>query len=211
MNAAHPRDADRPIVAFDFDGTLTTHDSYTAFLRWRAGAAGYVLGGLRLLPDLAAWLATRDRGALKAAATRVYLRGVGGERLREEAQAFAARHVAGLLRPDALRCWQGWSGRDVRRVIVTASPEPVVAPFAERLGADELIGTQLAFDRQGRVTGRFDGPNCRGAEKVARLRATFGPEVRVLAAYGDTSGDREMLACAEQAHFRVFSERPGLG
>jgi phosphatidylglycerophosphatase C len=28
---------DRPIVAFDFDGTLTVRDSYTAFLKWRAG------------------------------------------------------------------------------------------------------------------------------------------------------------------------------
>ena len=26
-----------PIVAFDFDGTLTVRDSFTAFLKWRAG------------------------------------------------------------------------------------------------------------------------------------------------------------------------------
>jgi len=29
----------QPIVAFDFDGTLTIRDSFTTFLRWRAGAA----------------------------------------------------------------------------------------------------------------------------------------------------------------------------
>ena len=27
----------RPIVAFDFDGTLTSRDSFVAFLQWRAG------------------------------------------------------------------------------------------------------------------------------------------------------------------------------
>ena len=32
--------AGRPIVAFDFDGTLTIRDSFTEFLRWRAGPGG---------------------------------------------------------------------------------------------------------------------------------------------------------------------------
>ena len=31
----------RPIVAFDFDGTLTIRDSFTEFLRWRAGPGGW--------------------------------------------------------------------------------------------------------------------------------------------------------------------------
>ena len=54
----------------------------------------------------------------------------------------------------------------MRLVIVTASPDLVVAPFARGLGADNLIGTQLCFDEQDRVTGAFLGPNCRGPEKV---------------------------------------------
>ena len=91
--------------------------------------------------------------------------------------------------------------------IVTASPEDVVAPFAGRLGADVLIGTRLKFDDQDRITGEFDGENCRGEEKVRRLRARFGPQLRLKAAYGDTSGDREMLALAEVQGYRVFAAR----
>jgi phosphatidylglycerophosphatase C len=93
-------------------------------------------------------------------------------------------------------------------VIVTASPETTVAPFARRLGAEALLGTQLVFDGAGRVTGAFAGPNCRGEEKVRRLRAVYGPDVRLAAAYGDTSGDTEMLAIADEAGFRVFRQRP---
>ncbi len=199
---------DEPLVAFDFDGTLTTTDSYTAFLRWRAGAAGYAAGGVRLAPAFAAYAVTRDRGALKAAATRVFLRGVRLDALIADAGRFAASHASSLLRPDALACWEGWKGK-ARRVIVTASPEPVVLPFARRLGADTLIGTRLAVDADARLTGGFDGANCRGAEKVARLKAAFGEDVRVRAAYGDTAGDREMLAFADQGHMRVFTEAPG--
>ena len=197
----------RPIVAFDFDGTLTTRDSYTAFLRWRAGAAGYAAGGVRLLPDLLAYPLRRDRGALKAAATRVFLRGVRLDALAAEAERFAADEAQSLFRPDALACWESWAGK-AQRVIVTASPEPVVLPFAIRLGADTLIGTRLAVDDDARLTGGFDGANCRGAQKVARLKAAFGEEVQVLAAYGDTAGDREMLAFADEGHMGVFTARP---
>ena len=41
---------DAGVVAFDFDGTLTTHDSYTAFLKWRAGPARDNLGRAKLAP-----------------------------------------------------------------------------------------------------------------------------------------------------------------
>jgi phosphatidylglycerophosphatase C len=91
---------------------------------------------------------------------------------------------------------------------VTASPTFVVAPFARGLGADGIIGTELAFDAMGRATGGFNGPNCRGPEKVARIHATFGPEVVIRAAYGDTSGDTEMLAAADEPYYRVFTGRP---
>ena len=92
-----------------------------------------------------------------------------------------------------MRCWEDWKRRGARLVIVTASPELLVAPFGRALGAEIVIGTRLATDAEGRITGDFDGANCRGAEKVARLEAVFGAGVRLQGAYGDTAGDREML------------------
>ena len=199
---------DEPLVAFDFDGTLTVEDSYTGFLRRRAGGAGYAAGLARLLPNLLAYPLRRDRGALKAAATFVFLKGVLLSNLAQEAERFAAKRYDVLMRPDALAVWDGWKGK-AHRVIVTASPETVVAPFATRLGADTLIGTRLAVDEDGRVTGAFEGANCRGPEKVARLKSHFGSDVRLLAAYGDTAGDAEMLAFADEGHMRVFTGVPG--
>ena len=92
-------------------------------------------------------------------------------------------------------------------VIVTASPEIIVGPFAHGLGADLLIGTRLALDAEGRLTGALSGPNCRGPEKVARLKDFFGADVRLEAAYGDSSGDVEMLALADEAGMKVFGGR----
>ncbi|ACG78226.1 phosphoserine phosphatase [Phenylobacterium zucineum HLK1] len=200
--------ADAPVVAFDFDGTLTIKDSFTAFLKWRAGPLRWWLGCLRLAPAALAYLFHRDRGRIKAAAVRVFLRGVPHDRLESDARRFAADHARRLLRPDAVATWKRWRERGARIVIVTASPDIVVAPFGRGLGAHLILGTQLSFDAQNRVLGAFSGPNCRGAEKVVRLHEVFGPDLRLAAAYGDTSGDTEMLAIADEAGFRVFKGRP---
>ena len=198
----------REIVAFDFDGTLTTHDSFTAFLKWRAGPLGWALGLVRLIPAALAWLGHRDRGRIKAASVRVFLGGLDRSTLETGADRYAETVWSDFIRPDALACWTDWGERGVHRVIVTASPEITVAPFARRLGADNLLGTHMAFDGRDRVTGAFIGANCRGEEKVRRLKTAYGQDVRILAAYGDTSGDTEMLETAEQQGFRVFTARP---
>ena len=200
--------AERPVVAFDFDGTLTVRDSFIAFLKWRAGKRAYALGTLRLAPAALAYLFHRDRGRIKAAAVREYLRGVPRKQFEAEARDFAERFSRSLLRPDAVAAWKRWRGEHVRLVIVTASPEMIVAPFARGLGADALLGTELAFDEQDCVAGGFSTPNCRGPEKVVRLKAAFGPDVELKAAYGDTSGDKEMLAMAEITGYRVFKGTP---
>ena len=199
---------DRPIVAFDFDGTLTIRDSFTAFLRYRAGPLGWAIGLAKMAPALAAYIGDRDRGRIKAASVREFLHGVERQALEAEAERYADQVWDRFMRPDALACWKAWGEKGAHRVIVTASPETTVAPFARRLGAEGLLGTQLVFDSQDRVTGAFAGENCRGAEKVRRLRAAYGDDMTLAAAYGDTSGDTEMIAIAEEKGFRVFTARP---
>ena len=199
---------ERPIVAFDFDGTLTTHDSFTAFLRWKAEPFPYWLGLAALLPHILAYGVNRDRGRLKAAAAARFLGGLPSERLTADAESFAMERAQAMLRPDAVQAWRNWRAQGALMVIVTASPEPIVRPFARALGADLLIGTRLEVDEAGRVTGRFAGPNCRGPEKVVRLKQAFGEDVTLAAAYGDTSGDREMLRIADVKGYRMFTRRP---
>ncbi|MET4684492.1 HAD-IB family hydrolase [Brevundimonas faecalis] len=199
---------ERPIVAFDFDGTLTIRDSFTAFMRDRAGPMGWATGLARISPALLAYLGDRDRGRIKAASVKQFLGGLSRQELEAEADRFADKVWDRFMRPDALACWKAWGDKGAHRVIVTASPEITVAPFARRLGAEGLLGTRMVFDTQDRVTGVFDGENCRGEEKVRRLRAAYGPNMVLTAAYGDTSGDTEMIAFAQEKGFRVFHGRP---
>jgi len=196
------------LVAFDFDGTLTVRDSFTAFLRWRCGAAGFWFRMARLLPAAIRYLSHRDRAILKAAAVKIFLKGVSREQLEADARTFAEAAARDLFRPDAIAAWRRWQAKGARLVIVTASPDILVRPFARGLGVDTLIGTKLAFDDAGCVTGAIVGQNCRGPEKVRRLREAFGDQVTLAAAYGDTAGDHDMLRLADEQGYRVFTGRP---
>ncbi len=196
------------IVAFDFDGTLTIRDSFTESLRWRAGPGAWALGLVKLAPALAAYAKDRDRGRIKAASVKEFLLGVSRQTLETEAAAFAEEIWPRFMRPDALEVWNDWGQRGAHRVIVTASPTTTVAPFARKLGAEALLGTEFVFNADDRITGDFAGPNCRGEEKVRRLKAAYGDDMTLVAAYGDTSGDTEMLAMAQQPGFRIFRRKP---
>ena len=198
----------RPIVAFDFDGTLTVRDSFNAFLRWRVPPGRFNAGLLRLAPALASYAFRRDRGRLKAAAVKEFLAGMTAAEVTEEAARFCDQAWDGFMRPDALECWRGWKIKNARLVIVTASPAITVEPWARRLGADDLLGTRLKCDADGKILGPLAGENCRALEKVVRLRERFGEGVTLAAAYGDTTGDAEMLQIAEEAGFRRFKGKP---
>lgn len=197
-----------PIVAFDFDGTLTVRDSFNSFLAWRVSGPRLLAGLARLAPAVAGYALNRDRGRLKAAAIKEFLVGRTPMEVGAEAADFCEGVWAKLIRPDALETWNAWKGRGATMVIVTASPAITVEPFARRLDADVLLGTRLKLDAAGRIAGPLAGENCRAGEKVLRLQERFGSDVRLAAAYGDTTGDTEMLQIAEEAGFRRFKGRP---
>lgn len=197
----------RKIVAFDFDGTLTHRDSFVAFLTYAKGTLRIGTSFLTQPMLLADYLRTQDRGALKSRFLYKLLGAIPQEELEILIKAFVASTGMNLFRADALKAWDHHDLPDRQRVIVTASPQLLVAPFGELIGADRVIGTRLGFTPDGRLRPDLDGANCRGEEKVSRLREAFGESLELEAAYGDTAGDREMLAAAKKGHYRVFKAR----
>ena len=69
----------------------------------------------------------------------------------------------------------------------------------------EYLTTELETDENGFLTGKFAVPNCNGSEKVRRIKEIFPNRSEYfLTAYGDSHGDKEMLAEADESFYRVF-------
>jgi len=70
---------------------------------------------------------------------------------------------------------------------------------------ERALGVEQGVDGVDRFTGLLEGADCTGAEKLRRLQALVGGLHDVeLHVYGDSDGDRELLAAADHPHFRPF-------
>jgi HAD superfamily phosphoserine phosphatase-like hydrolase len=87
--------------------------------------------------------------------------------------------------------------------LVSASAENWLAAWCQQLNI-QLIATQLEINN-GLVTGKILGHNCYGPEKVNRINAKIIlHDYQQIHCYGDSSGDREMLALAHFPNYRLF-------
>lgn len=195
--------ARRRIAAFDFDGTLTRRDTLVPFLARACGMAD-LTRALRKVAPLAVRARTgrldvelHHRDASKEALLGELMAGRTATWLEQEGRRYATT-LGSRLRPEMLEQvrWHREAGHEL--VIVSASLEAYLRPFAAAHGFDHVIAVRLEEGDSGRLTGRLDGPNVRGPEKAVRLGAWLdGDEPEVLWAYGNSSGDRELLAMAD--------------
>jgi phosphatidylglycerophosphatase C len=186
------------VAAFDMDGTLTRRDTFGPFL-FAAFGRGRVARVMASHVGLA-----RRRDDYKAAVVRTLFAGQSIAPLREVAERFAAAAVPSRLRPGASDLLAEHRRRGHRVVLVSASLTLYLDPISHLLGGvDGNVSTRLAV--HGDVfTGELDAGNCRGLAKAARLEAWLtaqgiARDSVTLIAYGNSSGDRELLALADIA------------
>ncbi len=201
--------ATKPVVAaFDFDGTLTRHDTLFPFLLHIAGYAKLLNKIIYLSPVLAGYALGFIRNDIaKVKVLRCFLANMEMNQVQQFALQFAEQKLPGLLRPEAMQrlAWHKQQGH--RCVVVSASLELYLHPWASKAGFDDIIGSRLEALKDGRTSGRLQGENCFGPEKMRRLEVLLGPrEGYTLYAYGDSRGDKELLSAADFAFYRKFKD-----
>jgi HAD superfamily hydrolase (TIGR01490 family) len=190
------------VAAFDLDGTLTEGGSVFPWLKSVAGRARTWRAALSLAVPLTVGAFRSSRWADNAK-ERLFLKLLAGfdeQIVIAESRTFALEHLEHEARALLLSrlAWHRDQGHDV--VIVSASPQLYVDVMTEQLGANGGLGTRLAVDPRGRLTGGYLGKNCRGSEKLRRLDEWIAsrhyPTPPVVFAYGNSRGDRRMLSGA---------------
>lgn len=200
----------KKIYCFDFDGTLTTSDTLLEFIKYAKGRSRFlmvflmyspllVLMKLHLYPN---WKAKQQIFAHLFAGTRI-------EKFDALCRGFAEESQH-LLRPKGITLVHEALVAGAQVFIVSASIDNWVRPFFDirNLKGVQVLGTQIEVE-DGKLTGRFKSNNCYGKEKVHRITEvlkSFERSEYEIEAFGDSRGDKEMLAFADKGHFKPFRE-----
>ncbi len=194
------------LIAFDFDGTITTRDTFALFLRYWAGTPLWILKIIRLLPIFALYgLRIIDRNRVKAHVVRVFFKNADEAELKSKAEKFAKEIIPGLIRPKALERLQERSKNPEYSVyIVSASIDDYLIPWAKQHNISNILATNLQ-KINGRLTGEISGINCWGHGKMVKIAEKMADKPYILLeSYGDSRGDREMLHNAEVSFYKPF-------
>lgn len=200
------------IAFFDFDGTITTRDTLLEFIQFSKGKAPFYLGFALNSPWLVAYRARLiSNQKAKERILTWFFGNMPVAAFQQLCDEFAETQVPALLRPKALQEIAELQKKGFEVVIVSASPENWLQKWTASIGAS-LLATRLETkptpsSKPGpqRLSGRIQGINCHGEEKVRRIKEAYTlSDYHIIHAYGDTSGDKPMLAIANHGFYKPF-------
>jgi HAD superfamily hydrolase (TIGR01490 family) len=198
--------ATKPIIAaFDFDGTISYNDVLIYFLYYTHGKVQATLKLVPLIPTFVAFLTgAMSRQSAKEKVLSHFFRGKTLEQMQQWGIGFAKEKLPHLVRPSAFARIQWHQKRGDRCVIISATLDLFLQPWANTLGIEDVISSRLEMCSEGRVTGRLLGKNCWGDEKIRRLQEVLKIDRSdyILYAYGDSRGDLPLLAYADYPFYK---------
>lgn len=196
------------LALFDFDGTISNKDSFFVFIRFYVSKWRFLIGSILLLPVLIAYkLKILGNETAKKHVVKHFFAGETIENFNKKCAIFGRENVPLIIRETAQTALQTHKKQGDRIIIVSASLENYLAEWCKN-NDFELIATKLAI-KNGKITGDFEGENCHGQEKANRIKsylniADYQGNNREIYAYGDTSGDKEMLQLATKPFYQYF-------
>lgn len=191
------------VALFDFDGTITHRDSLLPFLWQLLGPLKLIAYAITMSPLLLGYiLHIIPNGVAKERLLGRILGGKDMTWLRVESKRFASDFLPRIVRNECVEriAWHQAQGHRV--IIVSASLELYLRPWAEALGVVDILATRLK-EEEGRAGRGFSGVNCFGEAKADRVKEYLGDiSAMEIYAYGDSRGDTQMLAMADHAYYR---------
>ncbi|MGF1733568.1 HAD-IB family hydrolase [Photobacterium kasasachensis] len=190
------------LALFDFDGTITTEDTYTKFIFFATPKLRLVVGFSVIWPVIIFY----KLGWLRASKTRPILSKVAFWRrevskVSVSAERFVAEYLPLVTRKDVLDKvrWHKSQGDEV--FVVSASLSPYLEIWCQSQGVN-LICSELE-SKAGIYNGNYTKGDCSEERKVRYIKDKLDlSEYSTVYAYGDTDEDLPMLSIAHVKYFR---------
>jgi phosphatidylglycerophosphatase C len=192
------------LALFDFDGTISKTNSMIEFLKFYKGSQKLILAFVKhthwiilmYLGIVAKWRVKEKIWISLFSNTHL-------ETFNEVSTSFSLEILPSILYKSAVNQIKQHKINHDRIVVVSASAENWLKPWCD-MQQIELISTRLEV-KNGVVTGKIDGKNCNGKEKAKRIKQAINlNEYDSIYAYGDSAGDKQMLALATYTYYKNF-------
>lgn len=190
----------RGAAFYDVDGTLMGLNLVHAALfmlanvgEWSGRAGGLISFAARL--PLLYMAERRDRYLLNAALFAAF-KGLSRDRLEVLGEEYCERILIGHLFPQATEMIEANRAAGLEPIIVTGSPDFIIAPLAAHLNVGSFVANRLVYSR-GRATGRLHEPIMAGDAKAAwcaEYAAAKRLDLRACWGYADSYHDLAFLA-----------------
>ena len=192
------------LALFDFDGTITKKDSFFEFIKYYKGLRRFYTGIIILSPFLFLYkVGIIKNWWTKELVFTYFFQNEPYYVFKKRCKEFSSNVIPELINPAALVSIKNHIKNDDRVIIVTASFEDTLIDWCESMQL-ELVGTKILI-KDGLVTGKIEGKNCYGIEKVTRLNQHIDlSKFSEIYAYGDSHGDLPMLELADHKFYRSF-------
>ncbi len=193
------------LAIFDFDGTITRRDSFLPFLFFCFGYYKVFYTGITSILILLMYkLRLVSNSKAKEIVFGKFFRGMEEDDFNRLSRSYSLKRISPGLRIKALEKIIRHRDRGDRVMIISASMENWIKPWADVHGIGHVIGTTVEI-KDGVLTGKFSSPNCYGKEKVKRLVETIGSlDQYHICSYGDSKGDQDLLNLSDEPFYRVF-------
>ncbi len=196
----------KTLALFDFDGTITTKDTFLEFIKFACGKTKFWLGMWLMSPVLILHLLKLIRNdKAKTFVFDYFFSDWTYNEFKNAGEDFCKTKVSSLIRPKGLEKIKWHQQQGHRIIVITASMKEWVAPWCRSMNI-EILATEAEV-KHDKITGKLGSANCYGQEKVERLNKHLSlSEYTDIYAYGDSSGDKELLSLTQYSHFKPFRD-----
>jgi len=194
----------KKIAFFDFDGTITGKDTLLEVIKYQKGRARFYMGFLLNSPVLIGLkLKLVSNQAAKECMLKYFFRGMDIKSFQQGCDNFVDDVLPAIIRPAAIDEINKLKAEGFEIVVVSASPSNWIKKWTNANGLG-LIATRLQTT-DSLLTGYIEGINNNGDEKAVRIKTAYDlAKYSEIYCYGDSNGDKAMLALGTKAFYKPF-------
>ncbi len=193
------------LALFDFDGTISTKDSFRTFIPFAVGKIRFIIGVLYLIPFVILYFCKILKNwQLKQITLKHFFKNWPVEKFQKKCSKYNEEFLPKIVKQSALNKIAWHKKENHKMILVSAGIDLILENWAKKYGF-EILASQLEVNQNNKLTGKIGNKNCWGPEKVNRIKEKINlNDYNYIYAYGNSRGDKEMLELADEPFYCNF-------